>query len=102
MKARVFDKKYLKKKNFRINKAPVTLKLSNLLHYKDGSSKKPEIITNVGIVTNINYKDSEDNTLAEAPSNEGVYNVEVTVNENNYQGSAYGNLTIQKLSERLP
>ena len=100
VKAKVYDKKYTGEKEefLEINRAPVSLKLSNLTHYKDGKSKKPTITASIdGIALKTVYKDLNDNTLSEAPSQEGVYKVSVTVDNNNYQGSAFSDLTIQKI-----
>ena len=73
-----------------VNKATATVTLSNLEQLYDGSAKTPTVVTSpTGLTVTLTYDGS-----STAPSTHGDYAVIATVNEDNYEGSATGTLSI--------
>ena len=100
VKVKVHDKQYTGEKEafLEIEKAPVTISLTDLSHIKDGNAKQPQVSISVaGLNLKTEYRDSGDNKLAGSPSEEGTYRVKVELDENNYQGSAFADLTIKRI-----
>ena len=100
VKVKVHDKQYTGEKEgyLEIGKAPVTISLTDLSHIKDGKPKQPQISISVaGLNLKTEYRDSGENILAGSPSGEGTYRVKVELDENNYQGSAFADLTIKRI-----
>ncbi|HEY0733399.1 MAG TPA: PxKF domain-containing protein [Herpetosiphonaceae bacterium] len=80
--------------NIEINKAQAALTLGNLTHVWDGTAKAATATTSpAGLNVTFNYSNTSYNS-ATAPAAVGTYRVTATVNEQNYEGSTTGTLTI--------
>src|SRR5205823_5246342 len=78
-------------------KAAATISLSNLDQTFDGTPKAATVTTSpTGLAVSLTYNGS-----ATAPTNAGGYTVVATADNNNYQGSATGTLTIQKATPTI-
>jgi hypothetical protein len=77
-----------------INKAQATVSLSNLVQIYDGTVKEVGVTTDPkGLNYTVTYKQNND---VVNPVNAGEYDVVVTIDDANYEGSATGTLTINK------
>jgi len=75
-----------------VNKASVTVTLNDLEQTYDGTPKSVTVTTNpVGLSYNITY-----DGLTVPPTNAGEYDVDVTIDDDNYEGGKTGKLTIGK------
>jgi uncharacterized repeat protein (TIGR03803 family) len=77
-----------------ITKPLATITISDTEYTYDGSAKSVTITTNpVGLAYEVTYNGS-----ATAPTNAGSYNISVTINDVNYDGSQTGTLVINKVT----
>jgi pectin methylesterase-like acyl-CoA thioesterase len=73
-----------------VDRTPVAVTLSNLVHTADGTPKAATVSTNpVGPLVNITYNGS-----AAPPSAAGTYSVVASINDPNYRGGTSATLTI--------
>ena len=78
-----------------INKADAAITLSNLTQAYDGTAKAVAVATDpTGLNYDVTYKQGD--TEVQSPINAGSYDVEAAINENNYKGTVYGQLVIDK------
>ena len=97
---KVHDKQYTGNKEvyLEISKAPVAITLTDLSHIKDGKPKQPQVSISVAdLKLKTEYSDLGGNILAGPPSGEGTYRVKVELDEANYQGSAFADLSIKRI-----
>jgi hypothetical protein len=82
-------------RSFTINKGAATVTLTNLTQTYDGTPKSVTATTGpAGLDVTTTY--SHDGAPVTSPTNAGAYNVTVTVNDSNYQGSQTSILVINK------
>lgn len=82
-----------------INKATAGITLGNLAHVYDGNTKAATATTApAGKNVTLTYK--QGGSFA-TPINAGVYDVAATINDDNYQGTAAGTLTIGKATASI-
>jgi gliding motility-associated-like protein len=80
-----------------VNKATATIILGNLTATYNGTAKTASATTSpAGLTVNLTYNGS-----LTAPVNAGTYTVVGTISNSNYQGSASGNLIIEKASQTI-
>ena len=73
-----------------VDRTPVAVTLSNLVHTADGTPKAATVSTNpIGPVVNVTYNGS-----VSPPSAAGTYSVVATINDPNYRGGTSATLTI--------
>ncbi len=78
--------------------APVQVVISNNVHPYDGGPKTATISTTPAAALTVTYSNTTDGDF---PRNAGVYNITVTVSDNNHSGSGVGTLTITKARQDL-